>query len=142
MVQEKQEGVDVPACHVIKASPVTFQSDTVSLDLACVVPMCDQSRFNLEYTTSVGMPMNTCLLCVCVCVCICVCVCVCVCACVCVYSSAIMKYLVKKYNLPDHWYPKDDQKQAKVDEYLFWHAANLRHGAGYQFFLKVANWEG
>ena len=79
------------------------------------------------------MPMNACL--------VCVCVCVCVHACVCVYSSAIMKYLVKKYNLPDHWYPKDHQKRAKVDEYLSWHAANVRQGVGSHFFYKVANWE-
>ena len=54
-----------------------------------------------------------------------------------VCSSAIMKYVVKKYDLPDHWYPKDYQKQAKVDEYLSWHAANLRIGAAPLFFIKV-----
>ena len=40
----------------------------------------------------------------------------------CFCSAAIMKYLVSKYNLPDHWYPGADLKrQAKVDEYLHWH---------------------
>eukprot|EP00731_Ephydatia_muelleri_P027274 Em0019g147a len=52
-------------------------------------------------------------------------------------SSAIMKYLANKYKLPDHWYPSDAKRRAKVDEYLFWHASNLRAGAAQQFFSKV-----
>ena len=47
-----------------------------------------------------------------------------------------MTYLVDKYHLPDHWYPKDLQKRAKVDEYLHWHPNNLRRGGGV-FMLKV-----
>ena len=61
-----------------------------------------------------------------------------VCLFVCTCSSAIMKYLVKKCDLPDHWYPKEHQMQAKVDEYLSWHAANLRQGAASRFFFTVA----
>lgn len=48
-----------------------------------------------------------------------------------------MKYLANKYKLPDHWYPSDAKRRAKVDEYLFWHASNLRAGAAQQFFSKV-----
>ena len=53
-------------------------------------------------------------------------------------SSAILKYLVSKYKLPDHWYPKDEHMRAKVDEYLFWHNSNLRLGTGHLFFNKVS----
>ena len=53
------------------------------------------------------------------------------------FSSAILKYLVRKYQLPDHWYPSDLQRQAKVDEYLGWHGGNLRRGAASLLFLKV-----
>ena len=52
-------------------------------------------------------------------------------------SSAILKYLVCKYQLPDHWYPSDVQRQAKVDEYLGWHGTNLRKGLGASMFYKV-----
>lgn len=52
-------------------------------------------------------------------------------------SSAIMKYIVSKYQLPDHWYPKDLEKRAKIDEYLYWHPGNVRMGAANYMFLKV-----
>ena len=52
------------------------------------------------------------------------------------YSAAIMTYLVDKYHLPDHWYPKDLQKRAKVDEYLHWHHNYLRWIAR-SFFMRV-----
>ena len=48
-----------------------------------------------------------------------------------------MTYLVDKYHLPDHWYPKDLQKRAKVDEYLHWHHNNLRKEAKL-FYYKVS----
>ena len=48
----------------------------------------------------------------------------------------MLTYLVDKYHLPDHWYPKDLQKRAKVDEYLHWHHNNLRRGGGV-FYFKV-----
>ena len=52
-------------------------------------------------------------------------------------SVAIMKYLVSKYNLPDHWYPSDIKQRAKIDEYLHWHGGNLRMGAAWYLFNKV-----
>ena len=48
-----------------------------------------------------------------------------------------MKYLAAKHNVPDHWYPKDIEKQAKIDEYLSWHSGNLRIGAAGYMFVKV-----
>ena len=54
------------------------------------------------------------------------------------YSSAILRYLVTKYKLPDHWYPADVAKRARVDEYLSWHCSNLRIGAAELIFSKVA----
>lgn len=54
------------------------------------------------------------------------------------YSSAILRYLVTKYKLPDHWYPADVAKRARVDEYLSWHCTNLRIGAAELIFSKVA----
>ena len=48
-----------------------------------------------------------------------------------------MRYLVQRYNLSDHWYPRDLQRRAKVDEYLDWHHHNLRMGAAGTIFEKV-----
>ena len=48
-----------------------------------------------------------------------------------------MEYIVAKYKLPDHWYPKDVRKRAKIDEYLSWHTDNLRNGAASYVFHKV-----
>ncbi|TSK72026.1 Glutathione S-transferase theta-3 [Bagarius yarrelli] len=43
---------------------------------------------------------------------------------------AIMQYLVEKYGTPDHWYPADVQKRARVNEYLAWqHSAMRPHGS-------------
>ena len=35
-------------------------------------------------------------------------------------SVAIMRYLASTREIADHWYPKDVQGQARVDEYLEW----------------------
>lgn len=57
--------------------------------------------------------------------------------CVCACSGTIMRYLVQKYQLPDHWYPRDSQRRAKIDEYLDWHHTNLRIGAARLLFHQV-----
>ncbi|XP_070572937.1 glutathione S-transferase theta-1-like [Ptychodera flava] len=52
-------------------------------------------------------------------------------------SEAILKYLVNKYKTPDHWYPSDPLKKAKVDEYLAWHHANTRTHCIRVFWTEV-----
>ncbi|EOA98343.1 Glutathione S-transferase theta-1, partial [Anas platyrhynchos] len=52
-------------------------------------------------------------------------------------STAILLYLSRKYNTPDHWYPSDIQKRAQVDEYLSWHHANIRANAPKTMWIKV-----
>ncbi|KAL7983203.1 hypothetical protein Chor_000065 [Crotalus horridus] len=52
-------------------------------------------------------------------------------------GTAILLYLSRKYNTPDHWYPSDLQKRAKVDEYLSWHQANIRSNAPKTMWIKV-----
>ncbi|XP_021268145.1 glutathione S-transferase theta-2B [Numida meleagris] len=52
-------------------------------------------------------------------------------------SIAILLYLARKFKTPDHWYPSDLQKQARVDEYLSWQHANIRGKASKLFVSKV-----
>uniref|UniRef100_A0A663MBM9 glutathione transferase n=1 Tax=Athene cunicularia TaxID=194338 RepID=A0A663MBM9_ATHCN len=40
-------------------------------------------------------------------------------------SIAILLYLARKFKTPDHWYPSDLQKRARVDEYLSWQHVNI-----------------
>lgn len=49
-------------------------------------------------------------------------------------SVAILMYLTRKFKTPDHWYPSDLQKQARVDEYLSWQQAHIR-GKGSKLFV-------
>ena len=60
--------------------------------------------------------------------------------CVPLYASsvAILKYSMSKFELPDHWYPSDTKKRAKIDEYLHWHHGNMRRGATFYFYYKVS----
>ncbi|XP_077149583.1 glutathione S-transferase theta-1-like [Ranitomeya variabilis] len=51
-------------------------------------------------------------------------------------STAILQYLANKYKTPDHWYPSDLQKRARVDEYLSWQHANTRPHCSRVFWVK------
>lgn len=45
-------------------------------------------------------------------------------------STAILRYLVQKHSVADHWYPAELQQRARVNEYLSWQHTNLRaHGS-------------
>ncbi|KAI1882439.1 hypothetical protein AGOR_G00250720 [Albula goreensis] len=45
-------------------------------------------------------------------------------------SVAILMYMAEKFGTPDHWYPADLQKRARVNEYLSWqHSAIRMHGS-------------
>lgn len=49
-------------------------------------------------------------------------------------SITILKYLVRKHNLPEHWYSQQDlRKQARQDEYLDWHHLNMRLASTFLF---------
>lgn len=52
-------------------------------------------------------------------------------------SVAILRYLCRTYNVADHWYPKDAQKQALVDQYLEWQHNNTRAHCTEYFRHKV-----
>ncbi|NXS13066.1 GSTT1 transferase, partial [Neodrepanis coruscans] len=52
-------------------------------------------------------------------------------------STAILLYLARKFKTPDHWYPSDLQKRARVDEYLAWQHTNIRAKASKVFLSKV-----
>ncbi|XP_063000459.1 glutathione S-transferase theta-1-like [Elgaria multicarinata webbii] len=52
-------------------------------------------------------------------------------------SIAILLYLARKFNAPDHWYPSNLQKRARVDEFLSWqHTATRMYGS--KVFLAKA----
>lgn len=52
-------------------------------------------------------------------------------------SDAILKYLAIKYHVPDHWYPRQPERRAKVDEYTAWHHTYTRPHASKVFILEV-----
>ncbi|XP_036454576.1 glutathione S-transferase theta-1-like [Colossoma macropomum] len=41
-------------------------------------------------------------------------------------SDAILKYLATVCNVPEHWYPREPMRRARVDEYTAWHHTNTR----------------
>lgn len=51
-------------------------------------------------------------------------------------SVAILRYLSRQNNVPDHWYPKDSKRQAAVDEYLEWQHNNTRAFCALYFQVK------
>ncbi|XP_076010465.1 glutathione S-transferase theta-2 isoform X1 [Genypterus blacodes] len=52
-------------------------------------------------------------------------------------SDAILKYLVTKHNVADHWYPRQPERRARVDEYTAWHHTNTRPHSAKVFILEV-----
>ncbi|XP_071619403.1 glutathione S-transferase theta-4 [Heliangelus exortis] len=52
-------------------------------------------------------------------------------------SIAILLYLARKFKTPDHWYPSDLEKRARVDEYLSWQHINIRGKASKLFVSKA-----
>nr|UDM84151.1 glutathione S-transferase theta 2 [Sillago sihama] len=52
-------------------------------------------------------------------------------------SDAILKYLANKHDVPDHWYPRQPERRARVDEYTAWHQTNTRPHAAKVFILEV-----
>ncbi|KAF7687144.1 hypothetical protein HF521_014372 [Silurus meridionalis] len=51
--------------------------------------------------------------------------------------DAILKYLSAAYCVPDHWYPQQPQKRARVDEYTAWHHMNTRLHSSKVFITEV-----
>ncbi|NP_001085203.1 glutathione S-transferase theta 1 L homeolog [Xenopus laevis] len=51
-------------------------------------------------------------------------------------STAMLLYMARKYKTPDHWYPSDLQKCARVDEYLAWQHTNTRPHGSKVFWVK------
>nr|XP_056715521.1 glutathione S-transferase theta-1-like [Euleptes europaea] len=52
-------------------------------------------------------------------------------------SIAILLYLARKFKTPDHWYPSDLQKRARVDEYLSWQHMATRLCGTKVFLIKA-----
>ncbi|MBN3304261.1 glutathione S-transferase theta-2 [Amia ocellicauda] len=52
-------------------------------------------------------------------------------------SDAILKYLANSYDVAEHWYPRDPERRARVDEYTTWHQTNTRPHAAKVFILEV-----
>uniref|UniRef100_A0A6J0SHR1 glutathione transferase n=1 Tax=Pogona vitticeps TaxID=103695 RepID=A0A6J0SHR1_9SAUR len=51
-------------------------------------------------------------------------------------STAILLYLTRKFKTPDHWYPSDLHKRARVDEYLSWQHTTVRVHASKVYAAK------
>jgi len=50
-------------------------------------------------------------------------------------SHAILRYLHRTHKTPDHWYPSDPKKVAKIDAYLDWHHTGTRKCSNYMLWL-------
>uniref|UniRef100_A0ABM5F258 glutathione transferase n=1 Tax=Pogona vitticeps TaxID=103695 RepID=A0ABM5F258_9SAUR len=52
-------------------------------------------------------------------------------------SIAILLYLTRKFQTPDHWYPSDLQERARVDEYLSWQHMDTRMAGSKVYLAQV-----
>lgn len=52
-------------------------------------------------------------------------------------SIAIFRYLAGRYTFDDHWYPKNDQLRARIDEYLEWWHYNTRQYCAQYFAMNI-----
>lgn len=52
-------------------------------------------------------------------------------------SVAILRYLARTFPTADHWYPKDSQLMARVDEYMAWQHLSMRLNGSMYFQSKV-----
>jgi len=52
-------------------------------------------------------------------------------------SVAILRYLSDKYQVKDHWYPRDLQQRAIVDRFMAWQHLNLRMYGSMVFRTKA-----
>uniref|UniRef100_A0A7N9APK0 glutathione transferase n=1 Tax=Mastacembelus armatus TaxID=205130 RepID=A0A7N9APK0_9TELE len=55
------------------------------------------------------------------------------------YHDAILKYLASRADVPQHWYPRQPERRARVDEYTAWHHSNTRPHAAKVFMLEVSD---
>lgn len=53
--------------------------------------------------------------------------------------SLYCSYLEREHKIADHWYPKDYQARARVDEYLEWQHINTRAKCALYFLIKWLN---
>jgi len=51
-------------------------------------------------------------------------------------SVAILRYMCRTFPVKDHWYPKDSQAMAKVDEYMSWQHLNVRSYGSLYFMTQ------
>ncbi|XP_068127659.1 glutathione S-transferase theta-1-like [Hyperolius riggenbachi] len=51
-------------------------------------------------------------------------------------STAMLLYMANKFKTPDHWYPCDLQKRARIDEYLAWQHTNTRPQSAKLFWIE------
>ncbi|XP_076126453.1 glutathione S-transferase theta-1a [Alosa pseudoharengus] len=52
-------------------------------------------------------------------------------------SIAILMYLAEKFSTPDHWYPAESQKRARVNEYLSWQHKAIRESGSKIFWFRA-----
>ena len=51
-------------------------------------------------------------------------------------SMAILRYVTKVFDVPDHWYPKDLMGEQSVNEYLHWQHLTTRLSCAMYFQVE------